>query len=418
MRSALLLFSHLRISIGIGLRELPKLCPECLPETLETEYFEGVPGQEPPRLKGPVSPETFEQAARSGKVLILENASAGMALEGWSCERLAQEFPDAKMRREYDWVKNPEDRNLQVFSKVSWTSTLEQGEDASERLRQDSSAPPFAPFYWGVREHRNGDVGSKKVVKRIQELIASSVPNFMDKQNAASLFDNAEFWMGAKGTGARAHMDSHCISTLSVVLHGERRWRIGPVPRLAKGAGRSPDGEVVFDDGVAYQLGWKPMFEFSLKEGEAVLFPPGWIHETLNTAEGCTVALTTQFDIPIPVRYYRTFYNRLRRVGDLNACWEWMVGWPGAKPSKDLSKAKSVAEQLFTKKVAKLSQQELDFFDLNEDGNVTQEEFIDTFVAWTATEQAIKKEKRKNMPRCDMTWDDKILTGTGKGGEL
>ena len=31
-----------------------------------------------------------------------------MALEGWSCERLAQEFPDAKMRREYDWVKNPE----------------------------------------------------------------------------------------------------------------------------------------------------------------------------------------------------------------------------------------------------------------------------------------------------------------------
>ena len=41
-------------------------------------------------------------------MLILENASAGMALEGWSCERLAQEFPDAKMRREYDWVKNPE----------------------------------------------------------------------------------------------------------------------------------------------------------------------------------------------------------------------------------------------------------------------------------------------------------------------
>lgn len=38
----------------------------------------------------------------------MENASAGMALEGWSCERLAQEFPDAKMRREYDWVKNPQ----------------------------------------------------------------------------------------------------------------------------------------------------------------------------------------------------------------------------------------------------------------------------------------------------------------------
>lgn len=80
-------------------------------------------------------------------------------------------------------------------------------------------------------------------------------------------------------------MDSHCISTLSVVLHGERRWRIGPVPRLPQGAGRSPDGEVVFDDGVAYQLGWKPMFEFTVKEGEIwawgfcgfLLVKGGWV---------------------------------------------------------------------------------------------------------------------------------------------
>lgn len=78
-------------------------------------------------------------------------------------------------------------------------------------------------------------------------------------------------------TGARAHMDSHCISTLSVVLHGERRWRIGPVPRLPQGAGRSPDGEVVFDDGVAYQLGWKPMFEFTVKEGEIWAWGFLWI---------------------------------------------------------------------------------------------------------------------------------------------
>ena len=311
---------------------------------------------------------------------------------------------------------NPlKDQNLQDFSKMSWTSAQEQGEDADERLRQDSSAPPFAPFYWGVREHQQGNLGSKKVMKRIRDLITTSVPSFMDKKNAASLFDNAEFWMGAKGTGARAHMDSHCISTLSVVLHGERRWRIGPVPRLPKGAGRSPKGEVVFDDGVAYQLGWKPMFEFTLKEGEAVLFPPGWIHETLNTAEGCTIALTTQFDIPVPVRYYRTFYNRLRRVGDLNACWEWMVKWAGGKVSKDLAQAKTMAQEMFSKTGAKLKQQQVDFFDLNEDGNVTQDEFVSTFVAWTATEQAIKKEKPKSLPKCDMAWDDKVLL---KEGEL
>ena len=301
------------------------------------------------------------------------------------------------------------------MSKVSWTSAQEKGEDAEERLQQDSSAPPFAPFYWGVREHQQGDLGSKKVMNRIKQLISTSVPSFMDKRNAKSLFDNAEFWMGAKGTGARAHMDSHCISTLSVVLHGERRWRIGPVPRLAKGAGRSPDGEVVFDDGVAYKLGWKPMFEFTLKEGEAVLFPPGWIHETLNTAEGCTIALTTQFDMPIPVRYYRSFYNRLRRVGDLNACWQWMTKWPGAKPMKDLAKAKATAEQLYAKNRAHFKEQQVDFFDLNEDGNVTQNEFVNTFVAWAATEHAVKNEKKKNLPKCDMSWDDKVLL---KEGEL
>ena len=53
------------------------------------------------------------------QVLIIENASAGMALEGWSCERLAEEFPDAKMRREYDWVKNPKEVKPRSATKVT-----------------------------------------------------------------------------------------------------------------------------------------------------------------------------------------------------------------------------------------------------------------------------------------------------------
>ncbi|CAJ1364735.1 unnamed protein product [Effrenium voratum] len=386
-------------------RSLPKLCAECLPEPLETDYFGGAPGGEPPRLRWPVSADAFREAARSGKVLILENASAG-ALKGWSCEKLAQEFPEAKMRREYDWVKNPEDRNLQTMGTASWAETTIAGEDASERLAQDENAPPFAPFYWGVREHYKGDLGSQKVVRRVRELITQSVPEFMDDRNGASLFDNAEFWLGAKGTGARAHMDSHCISTLSVVLHGARRWRIGPVPRLPKGAGRSGDDEVVFDDGVAYKLGWKPMFEFTVREGEAVLFPPGWIHETLNTAEGCTVALTTQFDFPQPVRYFRSYYNRLRRVGDLNACWRQMMSWPGKLP-KDPHAVSKTAEQIFEKRAGTWTAEELDFYDLDEDGAVAKAEFLDTFAAWAATERAIRKEKKRRMPKCDVRWDDK-----------
>ena len=307
----------------------------------------------------------------------------------------------------------PQDRNTQEMGKVAWASSLEHGEDAQERLRQDPESPPFAPFYWGVREHGKGDLGSKKVVKRIRQLIKESIPPFMDPQNAESLFNNAEFWLGAKGTGARAHMDSHCISTLSVVLHGERRWRIGPVPRLPKGAGRSPDDEVVFDDGVAYKLGWKPMFEFTVREGEAVLFPPGWIHETLNTADDCTVALTTQFDLPMPVRYYRSFYQRLRRIGDLYGCWRDMVSWAGANGAKvpKPGDATAMAERAYNdieQKRRTLKPKEVDFFDLDEDQNVTREEYVQTFAAWAATELAIRKEKRKHVPKCDMSWDDKV----------
>ena len=33
-----------------------------------SRLWPGTPGKEPPRLKGPVAPEVFEQAARSGKV--------------------------------------------------------------------------------------------------------------------------------------------------------------------------------------------------------------------------------------------------------------------------------------------------------------------------------------------------------------
>jgi len=385
---------------------LPRLCESCLAEPLELAYFGGTPGGEPRRVAD-LSLLDFDEAARSGQVLLIENASEGTAMAGWSCGRLAQEFPEARMRREYDWVKNPDDRNVQQLGSTSWISKAEAGEDQRERLQQDQQAPPFAPFYWGVREHRNGDIGSRKVVERIRKLIKESVPAFMDRNNAESLFDNAEFWLGAKGTGARAHMDSHCISTLSVVLSGERRWRIGPVPRMPRGAGRSKDEEVVFDDGVAYKLGWKPMFEFTVREGEAVLFPPGWIHETLNVADGCTVALTTQFDIPMPVRYYRSFYQRLRRMGDLHPCWRTMMSWAslgehGKRLPKDQAAARLRAEELYRTRNATLSPEQRDFYDLNVDGIVSEAEFVSVFTDWVATEHAVKREKRVRMPRPDM----------------
>ena len=136
---------------------------------------------------------------------------------------------------------------------------------------------------------------------------------------------------------------------------------------------RPPDNDVLFDDGVAYKLGWKPMFEFTARAGEAVLFPPGWIHETLNSGEGCTVALTTQFELPMPARYYRSYYPRLRRIGDLNSCWKKMFSWGSAGEKVSLKGLKKLgpqelrrsAEQLYERRSGTLTEKELDFFDVD-----------------------------------------------------
>ena len=376
------------------------LCTGCLQEPLETEYFGGTMGGEPPRLNlqdNPNARAIFDEAARAGKVLIIEGAAKGTALEGWSCKKLAEELPGAKMRKEYDWDENPEDENRQRMGDTDWIDTREEGEDAEERKSQDPKSPPFAPYYWGVREYQNGQVGDRATVQKVMGLIKNSVPSFMAPQNANSLVDNAEFWLGAKGTGARAHMDSHCISTLSVVMHGKRRWRIGPPPRMSTNGGKSSPEEVVFDDGVAYKLRWKPMYEFTVKQGEALLFPPGWLHETYNVAEGCTAALTTQFDYPRPMGYFRSYYNRVRRVGDLGTCWRDIKSAASHGAQQDFAKADANGDGKVTRDEMGGNEMAFDFFAKSG----TSERLIDVDEAtqikakWASTEQAISKEPIK-----------------------
>eukprot|EP00658_Telonema_sp_P-2_P081915 TRINITY_DN8519_c0_g2_i3.p1 TRINITY_DN8519_c0_g2~~TRINITY_DN8519_c0_g2_i3.p1 ORF type:complete len:234 (-),score=28.93 TRINITY_DN8519_c0_g2_i3:272-973(-) len=207
------------------------------------------------------------------------------------------------------------------------------------------------------------------------------------------MFDNAEFWMGASGTGARAHMDSHCISTLSVVLSGARRWRIGPPPRVPKGGGRSRPEEVVFDDGVAYGLGWEPLYEFTVHQGEGVLFPPGWIHETYNIAQGCTSALTTQLRYPAPAGYFREFYSRSRRIGDLAPCWDNMIHWGQA--GSDLKQADTNGDGLVD--AVEGHQVGLDpvfdFYDQTGSRSIKLDGIKDLLAQWGATERALSREQ-------------------------
>lgn len=426
-------------------RHLRAICHGCIHEPLERDYFglhhdEEIPSSDPPRFKAnDLTVEQFDKMARLGKVFVVEEATKGRAMRGWSCDRLAKEFPDAKMRREYDWEHNPTHENRQSMQDIEWETHLEEGDKARERVKDDPKAPPFAPFLWAVREWQTRyDMGTEET-KKLKKIVNKTVPYFMNKENGKAMYVNSEFWLGAKGTGTRAHMgsrsgkerpansqswanlhrkegpDSQCLSTVSLTLSGARRFRIGPPPRMPKGAGRSSENLNVFEDGVAYHEHWKPLYEFISKEGDAVFYPPGWIHETLHIAEGCTAALTSQFDFPTPTPYFRNYYNRLRRIGDMQKCWKPMGHWSSLHTQLPGLDTPEVARQFSTQFFHDMGrgrdmeewivETDRDFFDMNQDFHVSRQEFVDLFTAVHMTEVAALKEEEVAMPKIDFSFD-------------
>jgi hypothetical protein len=162
--------------------------------------------------------------------------------------------------------------------------------------------------------------------------------------------DSFEFWFSLVGGGAFAHADSYCEMAVSMQLQGRKRWRLGMFPEV----------NTVFESffsadrgiyGAAGGVKWRPEYDFRLRKGECLIFPPGYVHETLvepssdtasATAEGeqskttshgthpwtqdqedrvdsretvdvpdCSVAATFQFNLPLPVKYIRSFLPRL-----------------------------------------------------------------------------------------------------------
>jgi len=405
-----------------------QLCENCLQEPFELDYF-GPLGSEIPKFTN-ISSKEFWKAAVLGKVLVVSDALKGAAFEGWTCDTLVSDFPNSKHRREYDWKRNPNDENRVRMGDPSWTTRAEYGVGTEDSLKKDPEVPPYAPFYWAIREHRQGcrdtDVrrdcaGPQKEIDKFRAVLRKSVPYFLDPQNSDALFDYTEVWSGAQDAGARAHMDSHCMSSLQYLLSGQRRWRISHLPRMPRGAGKVTK-DVVFDDGVVYPNGWTPSHQTVVEEGSALFWPPGWIHETKNLAPQCHLAVVTQFTIPAPIHYFRNFYNRVMRIGDLQGCWADIKAWAnlGGKLPKQYpryAKAMEMADQMFEKLdgdkdgiltlaefkqgvpagrrglVPPIYEGSFLWYDLDLDEQVTRVEFTDTFGRWCETEFQIRKEK-------------------------
>merc|ERR1711879_835535 len=93
----------------------------------------------------------------------------------------------------------------------------------------------------------------------------------------------------------------------------------------------------------------------TLQPGEALFFPPGFVHETLNldTAVGsCSASVTFQFNAPKATRLYRRFLPRVRRTADIHEAWPLLEQWASlhsSSPPKDGLRYKDAKAQAFDK---------------------------------------------------------------------
>mmetsp|Transcript_50668 Transcript_50668/g.133840 ORF Transcript_50668/g.133840 Transcript_50668/m.133840 type:complete len:348 (+) Transcript_50668:2-1045(+) len=176
-----------------------------------------------------------------------------------------------------------------------------------------------------------------------------------------------ELWFSpGSGSGAGAHNDGYCQSVVSLQLSGDKKWRKMLEPEMT--FLHSYDE---FDGGV-YEAGfWKPDLGFTNARGSAVIWPPGYLHETKTAPppDGeCGAAITLQFAFPQPVQFIRAFLPRLSLSSEVGQCvarsWSGYATLyvPGIKPTP---RGKEMSEQL---------EMILKSVDGDADGRVTVEE--------------------------------------------
>lgn len=103
--------------------------------------------------------------------------------------------------------------------------------------------------------------------------------------------ESAEFWFHRRNGAVLAHADTYCIPAVSLQITGKKRWRLMPHPQV-QFSRLAPDSH----DGGIYRANWRPFWEITVHEGEALVFFPNLFHETHVPEENpeCTVATTFQ----------------------------------------------------------------------------------------------------------------------------
>ena len=238
----------------------------------------------------------------AGEIFVLSNLSAAgfsPALFEWgsSCSSLAAnpDFNDVLVRQEYS----------QSATTKRWL-TLQQLIDAVAQRR----LTPDSPFYWAIREPETAGPEERQMdpessvtwderrFELVQRLVQHS--RLFPKEMLENLRRRPEVWISFANAGAQTHMDGHTDATISIQLSGRKLWTVSELPHRA-GAHAV---EQIYGDGMCSTRGECPTKrsrQAVLTPGDAILFPPGTLHETcgqnsteLEEAGGCGLSITCE----------------------------------------------------------------------------------------------------------------------------
>lgn len=293
-------------------------------EPSDAEYWgQGAVSQAPfpvPEMNaGDLTRENFDYLVREGRAFVVRDLAENCShpMKSWSCSYFQHdtEFSKVEVKREY-----MNDSSLPSFVRLG------------ELGKTKSSSLSSSPFYLGIKEAiyqspedlaadpLSSVTWSRKVLEKVQS--HTIVPPFMDPENSEILNSTPEFWFsaGSKGGGAKAHVDTHTESTMSLQLSGRKRWRLAPIARRAV-----PHVMKLYTDGKIYerteQMHWNILADVFLRPGDALFFGPGFIHQTDAEPGECAASVTWQFNVPLPTKLWQSFLPRFRWTPDLEHTW-------------------------------------------------------------------------------------------------
>jgi hypothetical protein len=352
-----------------------------------------------------ISRDKFDTIIRRGIPTVFRDAGSDFKeLLSLSCDDFSKRWPRTPMRAEYTgadhevmvelgegdlWINN---------TRAPLGMNLPEDCDTAE---SQNSRPSVGPYVLHIKD---------RVRRSLKKEISDMFPGlrwargFPQTLLDAHTRDSIEFWFQPVGGGTFAHNDGYCRSVMSVQLRGKKKWSFMMIPEVQV---LSRDIFNEFDSGI-YDSNhkWIPDFEVTLGEGDAVYFPPGYMHET-RTIEGpsetdqCATSMTFTVSIPMPTRYIRRFLNRLSTSPEVSHCmetWESYVTLNSTLVDWDIPVESSEQPQLIAQSI-------ISTVDTNGDFRITIDELERYFLAEIKSENIINfySPKKRSARTGDMT---------------